>query len=90
MVLLQFRSRSARFDAVVRITGYEGLLCLYWVRLVGLEGFEPPTHGLGNREVENPWFFRPWPRTGMPFLWANPVSSQCREEPVSGFAWRAT
>jgi len=49
MVLLQFRSRSARFDAVVRITGYEGLLCLYWVRLVGLEGFEPPTHGLGNR-----------------------------------------
>ena len=49
MVLLQSRSRSARFDAVVRITGYEGLLCLYWVRLVGLEGFEPPTHGLGNR-----------------------------------------
>jgi hypothetical protein len=49
MVLLQLRSRSARFDAVVRITGYEGLLCLYWVRLVGLEGFEPPTHGLGNR-----------------------------------------
>ena len=54
MVLFQVCCRSARCDAVVRITGYEGLLCLSWVTVVGLEGFEPPTHGVGNLFPWNP------------------------------------
>ena len=28
--------------------------------MVGLEGFEPPTHGLGNRAPEERRFLRPW------------------------------
>jgi hypothetical protein len=27
--------------------------------MVGLEGFEPPTHGLGNRKAGGPRFSRP-------------------------------
>jgi hypothetical protein len=29
--------------------------------MVGLEGFEPPTHALGKQNTGKPWFFKPLP-----------------------------
>ncbi len=52
------------FRSVSQARGGTELLVLQGVKLVGLEGFEPPTHGLGNlfksncqvvgRKAENP------------------------------------